>query len=152
MKRTVAPGAVLSLIIISLSAGFGPYRLCQGFVDLVGDKLEWRSRHLAGPKGVNCGRVEGGHDARAANDCVRNALSAGQAFRVRYRVPTTDSDVSTGLVRSRQGELYEMILDGNPGKAGPTSLFRQRIAVRQCEMEMHLAYGGRLTCLPDGGF
>ena len=152
MKLALALLSLSALAVLSLATGFGPYHLCQGFVDLVGDKLEWRSRALAGSVEVNCGRVESGHDARKANDCVRTSLALGKAFRVRYGVPTIDSDISTGLVRSPQGRLYEIILDGNPGRAGPTSLLRQRVAVQECSSELQVTYGGRLTCIPDRGF
>jgi hypothetical protein len=151
MKAGLAVVTLLLVALLSLAAGFGPYRLCQGLVDLVGDKLEWRARSLAGPQGVNCGRVESGHDARAANDCVRKSLGLGRAMRVRYEVPGIDSTGSTALVRSPQGHVYEIVLDGNPGHAGPTSLFRQRIAVKECSTELQIASGGRLTCIHNGG-
>ena len=150
MKAGLAVVTLLLVALLSLAAGFGPYRLCQGLVDLVGDKLEWRARSLAGAQSVNCGRVEGGHDARDANGCVTMSLASGKAFRVRYKVPSIDSNVSTALVRSPQGQLYEITLDGNPGKAGPTSLFRQRIAVKECSSQLQIAPGGRLTCISDG--
>jgi len=151
--RTALPLVVLlALATLSIAAGFGPYRICQGFVDLVGDKLEWRARSLAGKQGVNCGHVESGHDARAANDCARNSLALAKAFRVRYKIPTIDSNVSTGLVRSPQGRVYEIILDGNPGRGGATSLFRQQIAVEECSTELRVTHGGRLTCIADRGY
>jgi hypothetical protein len=144
------------LAILSRAAGFGPYRLCQGFVDLVGDKLEWRSRSIAGKQGVNCGRVDSGHDAGAANDCVRNSLALGKAFRVRYKLPTIESSVSVGLVRSPHGHVYEIIFDGNPENigrfSGDTSLFRQQIVVQECSSELQVTHGGRLTCIADRGF
>jgi hypothetical protein len=150
MKTALAFVALLTAAMLSLAAGYGPYHLCQGFVDLVGDKLAWRARSLAGPQGVNCDRVESGHDAREANDCVTKSLASGKAFRVRYKVGSIDSNVSTALVRSPQGHLYEITLDGNPGKAGPTSLFRQRIAVKECSSQLQIAPSGRLTCIPGG--
>ena len=155
--RTALPLVVLlALAALSVAAGFGPYHICQGFVDLVGDKLEWRARSLAGKQGVNCGRVDGGHDARSANDCVRNSLALGRAFRVRYKVPTIDGNVSTGLVRSPQGHLYEIIFEGNPGNVGRfsdnTSLFRQQISIEECSTELQVTHGGRLTCIADRGF
>jgi hypothetical protein len=152
MRTSLALVALLALATLSIAVGFGPYRLCQAFVDLVGDRLDRRASLLAGPQGANCGRVERGHDARAANECVRTSLALGTAFRVRYDVPTIDSNISTGLVRSPQGRLYEIFFDGNPGRAGPTLLFRQRIAVEECSTELQVTYGGRLTCTPDRGF
>jgi len=155
MRTALALVVLFALAILSLAAGYGPYRICQSFVDLVGDKLEWRTRSLAGEQGVNCGRVESGHDARAANDCARESLSLGRGFRVRYKIPTIDSNVSIGLVRSPQGRLYEIIFDGNPGNIGRfsynTSLFRQQIAVEECSTELRVTHGGRLTCIADRG-
>lgn len=120
MRTALALVVLLALATLSIAAGYGPYRLCQGFVDLVGDKLEWRASSLAGSQGVNCGRVESGHDARAANNCVRNSLALGKAFRVRYKVPAIDSSsLSTGLVRSPQGRLYEIVSDGTRGEPAP---------------------------------
>jgi hypothetical protein len=52
MKTILAVVALLSLATLGIAAGFGPYRICQGFVDLVGDKLEWRARSLAGKQAV----------------------------------------------------------------------------------------------------
>ena len=150
MKAALAFVALSTAVILTLAAGYGPYRLCQGLVELVGDKLEWRARSLAGPEGVNCGHVESGHDARDANDCVRKSLALGRAMRVRYEVHGIDSTGSTALVRSPVGHVYEIVLDGNPGHAGPTSLFRQRIAVKECSTELQIAPGGRLTCISDG--
>ena len=152
MRVVLALVVVLALAVLGLAAGVGPYRLCQGLVDFIGDKLERQSRTLAGPRAVNCGRVERGHFASMANDCVRESLASGKAFLVRYGVQTIDSDISTGLVRSPQGRLYEIILDGNSGRAGPTSLLRQRITVQECSSELRVTYGGRLSCLPDRGF
>ena len=149
MKAGLTVIALLAVAVLSLSAGFGPYRLCQGFVDLVGDKLEWRASSLAGSEGVNCGRVDSGHDARTANDCMKKALALGKPVRVRYDIPSVDSKLSNALVRSPQGRLYEIILDGNPGHAGPTSLLRQRIVVKECSSDLQITSGGRLTCIPD---
>jgi hypothetical protein len=153
MRTALALVVLIALAALSVAAGYGPYRLCEGFVDLVGDKLERRASSLAGSQGVNCGRVESGHDARAANDCVRNSLALGKAFRVRYKVLAIESSsLSTGLVRSTQGRLYEIVLDGNPGRAGATSLFRQQIAVKECSTELRVTHGGRLTCIADRGY
>src|SRR5215470_9596798 len=132
MKKRLVLAAVSILVLVILSSGLGPYRLCQSFVDLVGDKLEWQSRSIAGSGALDCGRVESGHDARVANDCVRNALASSKPFRVRYEVQSIDSGISSGLVRSQSGPLYELVFDGNPGHAGPTSLFRQRLAIHAC--------------------
>src|SRR5208337_3754743 len=99
MRTALALVVLFALAILSLAAGYGPYRICQSFVDLVGDKLEWRTRSLAGEQGVNCGRVESGHDARAANDCARESLSLGRGFRVRYKIPTIDSILSIRIGR-----------------------------------------------------
>lgn len=148
MKTCLVLFAFLILAIISLASGFGPYRLCQAFVDLVGDKLEWKARSLAGKEGVNCGRVESGHDARAANDCVTSSLALGKAFRVRYGVQAIEGGLYTGLARSQQGRTYEIILDDKPWGGGP-SLFRQQIVVEECSTEMRVTHGGRLTCTPD---
>jgi len=144
--------AAVGLIVAILAAGYGPYRFVQVFVDLVGDNLEWQSRQIAWRSAVNCGVVEAGHDARDANDCALSALSTGRSFRVRYRVQTIDSDVSTGIVRSSQGRLYEIILEGNPGRGGPTSLLRQRTLVEECTTTIHQTSAGRLTCTRDRGF
>jgi hypothetical protein len=152
MKTILAVVALLSLATLGIAAGFGPYRICQGFVDLVGDKLEWRARSLAGKQAVNCGRVEALHDASVANDCVRNAIASGKAFRVRYTVPAIESGLYTGLVRSPQGHLYEILLVGDPGGGGPTSLFRQQIAVEECSTELRVTHFGRLTCIADHGY
>jgi hypothetical protein len=152
MKTVLVLVVLLSLATLSIAAGFGPYRICQALVDLVGDKLEWRSRSLAGKEAVNCGRVEALHGARAANDCVRNAIASGKAFRVRYTAPAIEGGLHTGLVRSPQGHLYEIILDGNPGRGGPTSLFRQQIAVEECSTELRVTRFGRLTCIADRGY
>jgi len=151
MKTVLALVALLVLVTVSIAAGFGPYRICQAFVDLVGDKLEWRARSLAGKQGVNCGRVESGHDARAANDCVRNSLASGKAFRVRYTAQTIEGGLSTGLVRSPQGRVYEIMLDDKPWRGGP-SLFREQIAVEECSTELRVTHGGRLTCIADRGY
>lgn len=152
MRAALVLLVVLALVNLCLAAGFGPHYLCQGFVDLVGDKLEWHTRSLAGKQAVNCGRVESGQDARAANDCVRNSLALGKPFRVRYKIPTIDSNVSSGLVRAPQGRLYQIIFDGNPGRySDNTSLFRQQIAVEECSTGLRVTYGGRLTCIADRG-
>jgi hypothetical protein len=151
MKTGLVLFAFLILAIMSLASGFGPYRLCQGFVDLVGDKLDWRARSLAGKEGVNCGRVESGHDARAANDCVKNSLALGKAFRVRYDVQAIEGSLYAGLVRSQQGRTFEIILDDKSSRGAP-SLFRQQVAVEECTTELRVTHGGRLTCTPDRGY
>jgi hypothetical protein len=62
-------------------------------------------------------------------------------------VSTIDADISTGIVRAPSGVLYEMIFDGNPGKSGPTSLFRQRLSMQTCSTDLRTTRGGRLTCV-----
>ena len=96
--------------------------------------------------------MEALHDASIANDCVRSAIASGKAFRVRYTVPTIEGGLYTGLVRSPQGHLYEILLAGNPGRGGPTSLFRQQIAVEECSIELRVTRFGRLTCIADRGY
>lgn len=142
---TVVAG--LALIALGLAASVGPYPLRRALIQLVGDKLEWKSRSLAGPHAVNCGEVERGHSAAAANDCVRDSLALAKAFRVRYGVQTIDADISTGLVRSPQGRLYEITIQIDRG-----SLFRQRTISQECVTDLQVTVGGRLTCLPDRGF
>src|SRR6266404_4536623 len=135
------------VVVLALAGGFGPYILCEGFVRLVGDSLEWKARSVAGSTAINCKRVEAGHDPTSSNACAQNAQALGKPFRVRYHVSTIDADISTGIVRAPDGVLYEMIFDGNPGKAGPTSLFRQRLSIHKCSTELRTTHGGRLTCI-----
>ena len=147
MRAAVVIAVLLLLAILALADGHGPYLARQAFVDAIGDKLDWKSRSLAGPDAVNCGRVDRGHFADDANRCVRASQAAGKPFRVRYGVEIIDSDIHAGLVRTPQGHLYEIILS-----LDRSSLFRQRIVEQECTGELRVTYGGRLTCLPDRGF
>jgi hypothetical protein len=134
---------LLAVGVFGLAAGRGPYILRQAFLDLVGDKLDWQSRWISGMGAVNCGYVEVGHDARAANGCVRAAFASGKAFRVRYGVESFDAEIDTALARSPQGRLYVLTT------LYRSELLRQHVRLQDCRTELHETYGGRLSCLPD---
>jgi hypothetical protein len=144
----IAIGIVVTVLMIGLLslAGFGPYYARRICLDLVGDKLYWESVRTAGMRSVNCGYVETGHDARNANDCVRAALAAGKAFRVRYGVQSIDAEIDTGLMRSPQGRLYAVTT------LYRSELFRQHVRLQECTTELEVTGGGRLACLRDPGF
>jgi hypothetical protein len=98
---------------------------------LIGDKLDWESRRLAGPNATNCGRVSVNSDGHKASDCVLASFHDKRPFRVRYQTMSIDEASAIGIVGARDGQLYHLgFLGGSPD--GGVSFSGQHVSIWPC--------------------
>jgi hypothetical protein len=109
------------------------------------DFMERHSKRLAGPSGIDCGRVDFRADPKKANDCALRANKAGKPFRVRYDLLGADSVVAETLVRLPDGTMQALLYDGDP-----SGLVGGVISRSQCPTPIHLytTPEGQLRCVP----
>lgn len=98
---------------------------------LIGDKLDWESRRLAGWNATNCGRVPVNSDAHKASDCVLAAFRDKRPFRVRYQTLTIDEDSAIGIVGASDGQLFHLGFLGGSSDGG-VSFSRQNVSIWRC--------------------
>ena len=112
------------------------------------DLLETRSRQLAGPKAVDCGRVPPRADPRKATDCALTANKARKPFRVRYDMQGIDSFVAVAFVGLPDGSIQALSYDSDPMGGGGRA--HEVVGVRPCPSPVHLSATpkGHLTCFP----
>jgi hypothetical protein len=112
------------------------------------DLLEKRSRQLAGPNAVDCGRVAPRLEPKKATDCALAANKAGKPFRVRYDMRGIDSFVAVAFVRSPDGTVQGLNYDSDPAGGGGRA--HEVVGVSQCPLPVHLyaTPSGHLTCFP----
>ena len=86
------------------------------------EALSKRLSSIAGAGARDCGSVAQGGDREAAIACARDAIAAGNAYRVAIQLEGADSSIWQGAVRDPSGKyrviFYEADAEG-PG-AGPT--------------------------------
>lgn len=135
---------VLALLLFADLAGIPGALL----VPVLGDAMDWRTRYLAGWRGVNCGRVKIGQDAAPASQCGLKAQSDGRPFRVVYNIQGFDSRVAGAIVRTPDGQLLALSYDSCPSGCGGTSFLGQRVSVNLCPKPFHLFLNpkSRLNC------
>jgi hypothetical protein len=121
-------------------------------VPVLGDAMDWRTRYLAGWRGVDCGRVRIGEDATEASQCALKAQSDGRPFHVVYNVQGIDSRVAGAIVRTSSGQLLALSYDSCPSGCGGTSFLGQRVSVSRCPEPNHLFLNpkARLNCYQAG--
>ncbi len=146
--RIIGALFVLLLLFFSDLAGIPGALLAP----VLGDAMDWRTRYLAGWRGVDCGRVKIGQDAAAASQCALKAQSDGRPFRVVYNILGYDSNVAGAIVRTPSGQLLALNYDSCPSGCGGTSFLGQRVAVSRCPEPYHLFLNpkARLNCYQQG--
>jgi hypothetical protein len=111
------------------------------------DFLERHSRLLAGPSGIDCGRVSVRGDPASATKCALRAQAKAKPFRVRYDQMGADSAVAVALVRTPAGSLSVLDYDSDPSGGG--RLLHGMIHPIPCPVPVHLWVNrrGRADCL-----
>lgn len=129
-RYTLLVGA-LSLIFLYLLLALAIPAASGPIVWLVGDKLDWESRRLAGRNARNCGRVPIEADAREAYDCVVSAFRDKRPFRVRYETSNVDEASAVGIVGADDGHIYHLGFLGGSFDGG-VNFLRQKVKVWRC--------------------
>jgi hypothetical protein len=82
------------------------------------DFLERHSRLLAGPGGIDCGRVSVMADPAPATKCALRAQAKGKPFRIRYDQMGADSIAALAMVRTPAGRVSVLNYDSDPSGGG----------------------------------
>jgi len=113
------------LLALTMPVASGP------IVWVIGDKLDWESRRLAGWNARNCGRVSYDADASKASECVVKAYRDKEPFRVRYETLSMEQASAFAIVGARDGHLYHIgFLGGSPD--GGVDFFHQNKRTWPC--------------------
>jgi hypothetical protein len=114
------------------------------------DFLERHSRLLAGPSGIDCGRVSRMADPASATECALRAQAKGKPFRVRYDEMGADSVVAVAMVRTPAGSLSVLNYDSDPSGGGRQ--LHGLIRPTPCPDPVHLWVNrrGRVDCFHNG--
>jgi hypothetical protein len=112
------------------------------------DLLERRTRQLAGPDAVDCGRVGPRAEPKKATDCAITANQAGKAFRVRYDMQGIDSYVAVAFVRLPDGTVEALSYDSDPMGGGGHA--HEVVGVHKCPapVQLYATPKGHLSCFP----
>ena len=148
-ESTLTPYTILIVVLLVASLVVSPPLLPITWV--TGDRMDWASRHLAGRKERNCGRVPAGGDAREASSCVLSAFRDKESFRVRYDLIGVDAGPTVSLVGARDGHLYRLSFLSHP-VGGP--IFGGSLDVKRCQepvvfeklMDLSMEDRGMITC------
>ena len=110
------------------------------------DLLEKRSKELAGPNAVDCGRVPIRGNPKTATDCALAAQQAGKPLRVRYDLQGFDSAVAVAIVRTHIGTVGALMYDSDPMGGGGRA--REVVYPKRCPEPVHLWVNpsGRINC------
>ena len=110
------------------------------------DLLEIQSKRLAGPSGIDCGRVLVGKDPTTATKCALEAQSSQKPFRVRYDLRGFDSLVAVAIVRTPVGTVGALQYDSDPLGGGGRA--HESIYPKRCPEPVHLWVNpsGRINC------
>lgn len=73
---------------------------------------------LAGGGATDCGHVPVGTSVAAALGCALDAMETQRAFVVRMELRGTDSHVAQAWVGQRDGDVFRLLYDGDPGGGG----------------------------------
>jgi hypothetical protein len=113
------------------------------------DFLERHSQRMAGPNGIDCGRVLIGGDPTRATKCALRAQAKMTPFRVRYDLRGVDSSVAIAMVRTPAGSLVAMSYDSDPSGGG--GRFHGFIFPVPCPEPTHLSVNskGRVDCFEE---
>ena len=112
------------------------------------DFMERHSQKLAGPRGINCGRVGISENPAAATKCALRSQASKRPFRVRYDIQGIDSSVAVAMVRTPSGIVSTLMYDSDPAGAG--GQLHGVIHARPCPNPLHLRVNskGRIDCFP----
>jgi hypothetical protein len=115
------------------------------------DFLERHSQRLAGPSGIDCGRVSIRGDPTRATKCALRAQADTKPFRVRYDLHGVDSSVAVAMVRTPAGSLSALAYDSDPSGGG--GRFHGFIFPTPCPEPVHLRVNpkGRVDCFQKEG-
>jgi hypothetical protein len=118
----------------------------QTEADSAPDLLESQSKQLAGPGGVDCGRVLAGGDPISATKCALEAQSSEKPFRVRYDMRGIDSSVAVAIVRTPVGTVGALQYDSDPSGGGGRA--HEMVYPKRCPEPVHLWVNpsGRINC------
>lgn len=87
------------------------------------------ARPLADAQAVDCGVARGSEERLKARACVESAEAAGKPFIAIFHLPGIDSAISQALLRSSNGERFQLWYDSNPsGGSGRAQSFISRRA------------------------
>jgi hypothetical protein len=150
-RSTILIGAFSLLVLYFLLTLFVPV-IGGPIFWIIGDKLDWESKRLAGWNAKNCGRVANNGNAGKASDCVLGAFQEHKAFRVRYETLSVDDTSAFAIVGAPDGHLYHLgFLGGSPD--GAVSLLHQSVRIWHCpepigfHIEKDLGLGrGMISC------
>lgn len=86
---------------------------------------------LAGDGAIDCGHFAKGTATGEGHACAVEAFERGDAFVLRVELQGTDSHVAQALVGRRDGEVFRLLYDGDPGGGGGDG--RPRIQRVHCD-------------------
>jgi hypothetical protein len=110
------------------------------------DLLETQSKRMAGPQGIDCGRVSVGSDPTAATKCTLAAQESKKPFRVRYDMRGFDSSVAVAIIRTPVGTVGTLQYDSDPEGGGGRA--HEVVSPGRCPEPVHLWVNpsGRINC------
>ncbi|NOK14070.1 hypothetical protein [Corallococcus exercitus] len=89
------------------------------------------ARPLADAQAVDCGDARASEDRLKAKACVEAAEAADKPFIAIFHLPGIDSAVSKALLRSSNGERFQLWYDSDP--SGGNGRYQSHISRRACE-------------------
>jgi hypothetical protein len=124
--------AALFLLVVYVLLALAMPIAGDPIVWIIGDKLDWESRRLAGWNARNCGRVSYNEDGGMASECVVKAFRDKEPFRVRYQTTSIDEASAFAIVGARDGHLYHIaFLGGSPD--GGVNFCHQNVDTWRCQ-------------------
>jgi hypothetical protein len=115
---------------------------------LVGDSLDWHTRHLVGWHALDCGKVRIRQNPEAVTNCAVKAQAEGRPFKARYQIMGYDSEVAVAIVRTPDGHVSMLSFVGDPTGRSMVSFLRQSTRQIDCPEPVHLYVNpkGRINC------
>lgn len=113
------------------------------------DALDRALDALAGSTARDCGRAELYQPAQqqALDGCVRQAMESNEPFKARHELRGIDSRVSTGVVRTRSGQVFLISYDSAPAGNG-FDASAERFWIELCRDPVFSGGPQVLTCSP----
>jgi len=131
-KRSKFLIATLCLLVLYVLLALAMPIASGPIVWIIGDKLDWESRRLAGRNARNCGTVSYDSTGGTASECVLKAFQDKKTFRVRYETMSVDEASAFAVVGARDGHLYHIGFLGGSSDGG-VDFFHQNITTWRCQ-------------------
>lgn len=131
-KRSKFLIATLSLMVLYVLLALAMPIASGPIVWIIGDKLDWESRRLAGGNARNCGTVSYNANGGKASECVGKAVRDKEPFRVRFETISMDEASAFSIVGAPDGQLYHIAFLGGSSDGG-VDFLHQHITTWRCQ-------------------